>query len=70
MAPTSNRCVVFETSSRSFHGHPYPLSCPEGVVRCSVALYYYTVGRPDRTEPHGTLWQDLPSEVSPAPDER
>lgn len=40
--PVFNRCVVFNTDADSFHGHPDPLRTPEGVVRRSIALYYYT----------------------------
>jgi hypothetical protein len=43
IAPTFNRCVVFNTDRRSFHGHPDPLDCPQDRSRRSVALYYYTV---------------------------
>jgi Rps23 Pro-64 3,4-dihydroxylase Tpa1-like proline 4-hydroxylase len=38
--PTFNRMVVFDTSSKSLHGHPEPLTCPEGRSRKSLALYY------------------------------
>jgi hypothetical protein len=43
IAPVFNRCVIFNTDSDSFHGHPEPMSCPEGQYRRSIALYYYTV---------------------------
>lgn len=43
--PVSNRCVVFETGMNSPHGHPYPLSCPEGTRRNSLAVYYYVLDR-------------------------
>lgn len=46
IAPTFNRCVVFETNEVSFHGHPKPLATPEGVTRKSLATYYYTATRP------------------------
>ena len=46
--PVMNRCVIFETSDRSYHGHPDPLECPEGVYRKSLALYYYSLPRPER----------------------
>lgn len=41
IAPRLNRMVIFSTSDTSFHGHPEPLACPEGVTRNSIALYYY-----------------------------
>src|SRR3546814_10871992 len=42
VAPVFNRCVVFNTDSDSYHGHPDPLTCPEDRSRRSIALYYYT----------------------------
>jgi Rps23 Pro-64 3,4-dihydroxylase Tpa1-like proline 4-hydroxylase len=64
ISPIANRCVIFNTTSDSFHGHPTPLACPEGVLRKSIALYYYTVGGVERDEApgHATLWQVLPGE--------
>ncbi len=47
VAPLFNRCVVFSTTETSYHGHPHPLTCPEGSTRKSIALYYYTNGRDD-----------------------
>ena len=44
--PVFNRMVVFSTTDFSFHGHPNPLTCPEDRSRRSLALYYYTNGRP------------------------
>jgi hypothetical protein len=62
--PVFNRCVVFSTTSHSFHGHPEPLTCPEGWSRKSVALYYYTNGRPahEREAVHSTLFKLRPGE--------
>lgn len=40
--PVIGRAVVFNTNDDSFHGHPDPLTCPDGVFRRSLALYYYT----------------------------
>ena len=56
--PLFNRTVVFTTTDSSFHGHPRPLACPEGVTRKSVSLYYYSNGRPDaeRSAPHDTIF--------------
>jgi hypothetical protein len=34
-----NRCVVFDTTDTSHHGHPTPLACLRGMNRKSVALY-------------------------------
>ncbi len=62
--PIAGRCVIFSTTSHSFHGHPTPVACPEHMSRRSIALYYYTNGRPveEQNEAHSTLWQELPGE--------
>ena len=56
--PIFNRAVIFDTSNFSYHGHPHPLTCPEGCARRSFALYYYTVDYPytDDREPHSTVF--------------
>lgn len=65
VAPIFNRCVIFNTTDISFHGHPEPLACPEGVTRKSLALYYYSNGRPDTEDSneHGTLVRPRPGEI-------
>ena len=62
--PIFNRCVIFNTTSDSFHGHPEPLTCPEDRTRKSLALYYYTQGRPEEEKQvfHSTLFRDRPGE--------
>lgn len=56
--PLFNRTVIFSTTDTSFHGHPHPLTCPPGMTRKSVSLYYYTAGRPqdERSSPHDTIF--------------
>jgi len=46
LLPVFNRMVCFNTTDYSYHGHPDPLQCPPGYSRRSLALYYYTSGRP------------------------
>ena len=60
--PIYNRCVVFSTTDWSYHGHPEKLTCPKEQTRKSLALYYYTNGRPqeEKSEVHGTMWQERP----------
>ena len=41
ISPEFNRCVIFATDNKSYHGHPSPLNCPENSARRSLALYYY-----------------------------
>jgi len=45
IAPVWNRCVIFNTDADSWHGHPDPLTTPDGVLRRSLALYYYTASK-------------------------
>lgn len=45
--PKFNRAAMFSTTGNSWHGHPDPVQCPEGNSRKSLALYYYTNGRPE-----------------------
>jgi hypothetical protein len=60
IAPHFNRLVVFSTTERSFHGHPHPLACPPDRSRRSLALYYYSNGRPEErgagAPTHNTVW--------------
>lgn len=59
--PHFNKLVIFETNDDSFHGHPEELTCPDGVTRKSLALYYYTA--PNETlEPHAALFKLRPGE--------
>ena len=44
--PLFNRMAMFNTTDSSWHGHPDPLTCPPDRSRKSLALYYYTNGRP------------------------
>ncbi len=62
--PIFNRCVIFNTSDFSYHGHPDPLNCPEGWSRKSLALYYYSNGRPaeEIANSHSTVFQARPEE--------
>ena len=46
IVPVFNRLAMFSTTDYSWHGHPDPLTCPPDRSRRSLALYYYTNGRP------------------------
>mgnify|MGYP003946943433 FL=1 len=61
--PLFNRMAMFSTTDFSYHGHPDKLNCPEDRSRRSLALYYYTNGRPSHEvneglEDHTTLFVD------------
>lgn len=62
--PKFNRMVIFSTTDFSFHGHPNPLECPPDRSRKSLALYYYSKGRPSSevTETHTTLFKPRPGQ--------
>ena len=60
MAPRANRCVIFETSERSWHGFSR-VAMPEKKAllgRRSIAVYFYTKDRPasDAAPAHGTVY--------------
>lgn len=60
--PLFNRFAMFNTSEKSYHGFPDPIQCPDYMTRKSIALYYYTVGRPDDelVDPHSTVFVKRP----------
>ncbi|RPH01120.1 MAG: 2OG-Fe(II) oxygenase [Candidatus Pelagibacter sp. TMED153] len=45
--PNFNTMVIFSTTDFSNHGHPDPLNCPNEISRKSLALYYFSSGRPE-----------------------
>lgn len=45
--PAFNTLAMFSTTDFSYHGHPDPLNCPAEHSRKSIALYYYSNGRPE-----------------------
>ncbi len=59
VAPLFNRVLVFSTTDFTYHGHPDPLQCPEDMTRKSLALYYFTNGRPaeEVTGEHSTVFK-------------
>lgn len=61
--PAFNTMAMFTTSDFSYHGLPNPLTCPPDRSRKSLALYFYTNGRPAHEintglEDHTTLFKD------------
>jgi Rps23 Pro-64 3,4-dihydroxylase Tpa1-like proline 4-hydroxylase len=59
--PIINRCVIFNTSNKSLHGHPMPLNVPEHIRRQSISVYYYTKNMNGVTDfegdtKHNTKW--------------
>ena len=67
--PQFNTLAMFTTTTHSYHGHPDPLECPDGLSRKSLALYYYTNGRPAHevdpdAQQHSTLFQQRAGHAS------
>ena len=63
VAPSFNRCVIFETNEISFHGHPKPVNLKNGGSRKSLSIYYYTKGREDidYVDTHNTVYKNTES---------
>jgi Rps23 Pro-64 3,4-dihydroxylase Tpa1-like proline 4-hydroxylase len=57
--PIFNRVMIFGTTDFTFHGHPDPLQSPEGMTRKSLALYYFSNGRPaeEISGEHSTIFR-------------
>jgi Rps23 Pro-64 3,4-dihydroxylase Tpa1-like proline 4-hydroxylase len=60
--PIFNTMAIFSTTSKSYHGNPEIIKCEEGNSRKSIAMYYYTNGRPEHEveeflEDHSTIFR-------------
>lgn len=57
--PSFNRAVIFNTTSDTYHGNPNPLTCPDNVSRRTLAIYYWSNGRPkeEKFQKHTTLFK-------------
>lgn len=60
VVPKFNTAVLFTTTSSTFHGLPDPLNCPSDRSRRSLALYYFSIGRPasETIGIHSTLFKE------------
>jgi Rps23 Pro-64 3,4-dihydroxylase Tpa1-like proline 4-hydroxylase len=67
--PVYNRLAIFSTSDYSFHGHPDPLTCPPDRSRKSLAVYYYSNGRPETDKNPGAEAVDTLFKYRPEGDE-
>jgi|ERR1035437_2877119 hypothetical protein len=61
--PEFNTLAIFSTTDFSYHGNPDPVNYPDEMSRKSLALYYFTNGRPKEEinsdlEEHSTLFQE------------
>jgi hypothetical protein len=60
VTPDFNRCVIFNTTSTSYHGHPQKVRHPHGAARRSIALYYYTATWDGTRREHTTQFKVRP----------
>lgn len=60
--PRFNRLVIFNTNDLTLHGHPDPLLFPNDYPRASIAMYYYSHGKPgaERIRGRATTTRYLP----------
>ena len=63
VVPLFNRCVIFNTSSTSFHGNPEPVNHPMGTSRRAIALYYYTSTWDKSRREHTTQFKVRPNSI-------
>ncbi|HEX4180765.1 MAG TPA: 2OG-Fe(II) oxygenase [Caulobacteraceae bacterium] len=63
VVPLFNRCVIFNTTSESYHGNPRPVNHPKGVSRKSIALYYYTATWSAAKREHTTQFKPRPGQT-------
>ena len=71
--PIFNRLMIFGTTDYTYHGHPDPLQCLEGMTRKSLALYYFSNGRPaeEVSGAHSTVFRERrKGEFAPALSDR
>ncbi len=61
--PIFNRLVIFSTTDYSYHGNPEKVNIEENNSRKSLALYYYSNGRPTSERKlglHSTIFRKRP----------
>ncbi len=61
--PIFNRMVVFSTTDFSYHGNPNKVKTENNLSRKSIALYYYSNGRPSSERKlglHSTIFRKRP----------
>jgi hypothetical protein len=59
-----NRAVIFDTTQDSWHGLPKELSCPFGVVRRSLAVYYLTTPPASATDRKKALFAPYGEQIN------
>ena len=70
IVPIYNRMVIFSTTSFSNHGNPNKVKCQLNESRKSLALYYYSNGRPENekvSDDHATIFRKRPGKEDKNP---
>ena len=67
VVPEFGRTLLFAHGQKSLHGHPVPVSAPQGRPRRSIAAYYYSNGRDDdaAAERYTTFFAPAPAAAGP-----
>ena len=63
IVPTFNRMVIFSTTDSSYHGNPIKVCHSKLISRKSIAMYYYSNGRPsseNQLGDHSTIFRKRP----------
>ncbi len=66
--PVFNRMVIFSTTDFSYHGNPDKVNCSNDNSRKSIAMYYYSNGRPNYEKKlglHSTIFRRRPNQNEP-----
>lgn len=62
--PTFNKTVIFSTNDYSYHGNPEKINHPNKISRKSIAMYYYSNGRPNNEKilgNHSSIFRKRPN---------
>lgn len=67
ITPKFNRAVIFNTTSKSFHGQPDPIKSPKDKPRRVFSAFYYgsLKGKNVDKNPHYTIYKNQKSENKP-----
>ena len=68
ISPDFNRMVIFSTTDYSYHGNPDKVNCSKNNSRKSIAMYYYSNGRPNYEKKlgnHSTIFRKRPNKNEP-----
>ena len=56
VSPKPNRLLIWNYDEKLIHGHPSPLTCPDGMSRDGLRLFYFTSNAEPLSPPHRSLY--------------